>query len=300
MYGYNQDACGVYTPGTQFNVDENKLRELGFSQDDIGVMQYVSRFRGKVSVADLQANGIEYERACKIKYMYDIAIGRVNIESEDDLAKHFRKMFGNHRRIGITDLAVSKVNKVPRWALIGGIKDEVYSCLNSKNLPPEKRLYTVEKVGSRVTVSTDNRIVIPYEYPMKIDGVIEILGKEKQTGRIVMAIDRNYCRLCNRYIIVASLRAPETHHGMVQIICVEGTKLYVYAKTLGIKESVSYSGGTARVYDYGIKANEIIPRVRAVAEAIYQSLCGVYAKYIPANEDFQLLAPIQKDIEIQD
>lgn len=300
MYDYNQEACGVYTPGTQFNIDINKLKELGFNQQDIQTMQYVVRCRGRVTVADLQNNGIEYERACRIKYMFDIVSGRVNIESEDDLARHFRKLFGKHRRIGITDLAISKVTKVPRWALVGGIRDEVYQCLNSENLPPEKRLYLVEKVGQKITVSTKNNLVIPYKYPMKINGVLEVLGKQKETGKVFIAFDRNHCRLCNRYIIVASLRAPEVHHGMIEIICVEGTRLYVYAKTLGVKENVSYSGGTARVYDYGIKANEIQSRVRAVAEGIYQKLLGVYAKQVPANQDFKLLSPVEKAPEIDE
>lgn len=297
---YFDKTCGVYTPGTQFNINIQKLRELGFDPNDIQLLQYITQMGGRVSVADMQARGIEYERAQNVKYMYDIVSGRVNIQSTDDLARHFRKMFGKHKRISISDLAVSKVSKVPRWALVGGIKDDVYSCLNSCNLPQENRLYDVEKVTSRITVSTKNRLVIPYGYTKKIDGVLEVLGREKTSGKIFLSFDRKYCRLCNRYIIVASLRVPETHLGMVEIICVEGTKLYVYAKTLGIKEAVSYSGGTARVYDFGIKANEINARVNRVAKAVYQKLTGVYARYIPANTDFKLLSPIEKAPEIKE
>ena len=300
MYSYGQEASGVYTPGTQFNMDTNKLRELGFNQDDIQLMQYVSSMRGNVTTADLIKNGIEPERAKRVKYMFDIASGRVSIESEDDLSKHFRKLFGQHKRIGIQDLAISKVNKVPRWAVVAGIKDEVYQCLNSANMTPDKKLYTVEKVGARVTCKTKVRPVIPYKYPKKIDGVLEILGIEKNTGLTVIAFDKKHCRLCNRYVIVASLRIPETHLGMVKIVCVEGTKLYVYAKNIGTRENVSYSGGNARVYDYGIRPNEILPRVKAVAENVYKAMCGVYATCIQPNEAFNLLATVEKDVEIEE
>ena len=299
MYGYGQ-ASGVYTPGTQFDLDITRLASLGFNQQEINVMQYVAQCRGRVSTQELVNSGIDYETAQRIKYMYDIASGKISIETEEDLAKHFRKVFGRHRRIGIQDLAVSNVNKVPRWALLGGIKDKVYKCLNSADLPVSNRLYTVEKVAQRVTVGTSNQLAIPYGYPMKIDGVLEILGREKGTGRIILAVDRKYCRLCNRYIIVASLRAPETHHGMIKIICIEGTTIYVYAKTLGIKESVSYAGGTSRVYDYGIKQNEISTRLKEVAERIYASLCGVYATSVPGNEQFQLIAQMDKELVIDE
>ena len=282
------------------NIDMGRLTKLGFTQQDVECMQYMLNMTGRCTAADLQRNGVEYERSLKIKYLYDICCNKVNIETKDDLAKHFRKMFGAHRRIGITDLAISRVTKVPRWALIGGINDPVYKSLNSNQLPVDKRLYTVEKVTSRIIVSTLNPLVIPYGHPKKIDGVIEVLGRDRKTNKIILALDRKHCKLCNRYIIVASLRAPETHHGMVQIICVEGTKLYVYAKTLGIKENVSYSGGTARVYDYGIFASEITPRVKSIAEGIYQKMHGVYAETVPANEDFQLISKEQPEIEIQE
>lgn len=297
-YGEQNNYGGQMPGAQQINIDYNKIKQLRFSDDDIQLMQHMLQCRGRVTTADMQQMGIDYERAQRVKYMFDIASGKISINTKDDLAKHYRRMFGKHRRIGITDLAVSKVTKVPRWAVVAGIKDEVYSCLNSNTIKTSGKLYDVEKVTSRVFVSTKNKLVIPYKYPMKIDNVLEVLGKDSKTGKIYIAFNKKYCRVCNRYIIVAALRPPELHYGMIEMICLEGTKLYIYAKNLGTSDNVTYNGGTARVYDYGIRANEIQGRVKAVAESVYKRLGGVYVEYIPANDTFRLLDPVAKEPEI--
>lgn len=282
------EAVGVYTPYTQLNVDPVMLQSLGFTPEEISTLQYIVSTGGSISRASLMNYGLPYELASRIKYMYDIVTGRVSIESTDDLARHLRKMFGNHRKIGITDLALSKIKKVPRKAVVAGIKDEVFSIYNSSGYKPEERIYDVVDVTSeRIFIKTKRKPVLKYGQQKKIDGVIEIV-EVKPDKKVVVAVNKKYARLCNRFVIVGSLRRPEFHHGLVEIICIEGTKIYIFARSIGTKETVRYSN-TQRVYDYGFLPNEIQPKLIKVASELYPTVCGVYAASYPPNSDYSVI-----------
>lgn len=288
MYRGRSEAVGLYTPQSQFIMSNDRLMKLGFSQDEINVIQNMVLYNQKITLAELQRMGFQYEVAQKLKYLNDIATGVIVIDTKEDLIKHLRKMFGKHRKIGIQDLALSKIHEVPRYAVIAGIQDEVYKVLNSNLYKGEEMLYKVDKVTSRITIETDKPIVLKYGYPKKIEGVLEVLGKTDK-GQTVIALDKRHCKLCNRYIIVASLKRPEFHLGMYEIVCLEGTKVYVYAQNMGTKAQVSYNGGTSRVYDYGYNRLEIPSKLTKIASEIYQSVCGFYAEKYEPNSDFLLI-----------
>lgn len=304
-YGiYNSGAMGIYTPQTQFDFDPAKLIALGFNQAEVQTLQYIIVNGGKLSTNALTLYGIPYEQARKIRYMYDICMGKVQVESTNDLSKHMKKMFGNTRKIGIQDLAVSKINKVPRKAIVAGITDRAFALYNSKQYPMYERLYDVINVtGSRIFIETTRRPVLKFKQAKVVEGVIEIV-ETKIGGKTIVAFDKKYCKLCNRFIVVASLRKPEFHHGMIEVICIEGTKVYVYAQTLGTKENVSYNLGTQRVYDYGFFPNEIDIKLKSSGAELYRHLCGVYATVYPANQDFRILTIEEEedkdDIGIED
>lgn len=300
MYNGIREAVGLYTPQSQFVMSNDRLMKLGFSQQEIQVIQNMLLYNQRVTMAELQKMGFQYEVAQKLKYLSDVATGVIIIETKEDLVKHLRKMFGKHKRIGIQDLALSKINEVPRYAVIAGIKDEVYKVLNSNRYKGNDMLYKVTKLTSRVTIETDKPIVIKYGYPKKIEGILEIVRKTDK-GKTIVSLDKNYCRLCNRYIIVASLKRPEFHLGMFEIICIEGTKVYVYAQNMGTKAQVSYNGGTSRVYDYGYNKLEIPSKLTKVASEIYQNVCGFYDEKYEANSDFEIITKEEKeDYEIQE
>lgn len=293
--GYN--AVGVYTPKNQFDFDVNKLRALGFTLEEINFLGFIVANGGSVSRSELCKNGLTYEQASRIKYMYDIVIGKTSVESTDDLSKHLRKMFGNYRHIGIQDLAVSRISEVPRKAVIAGITDKTFSVYNSAGKPQNERMYNVVGVTKeRIYIETPIKPVLKYKQQKFVDGVIEI--KElKGNGNVVVAVDKKYIRLVNRFVIIASLRRPEFHLGMVEIICIEGTKVYVYAQTMGVRDTVKYNMGTQRVYDYGFFNYEIKPKLLAVATELYKLVCGVYAEKVPANQDFIMISPDKTDAE---
>lgn len=304
-YGmYGNTAMGVYSPQNQFDLDPIKLQSLGFTQEEIQTLQNIVYCGGKTSIQALTQYGLSYEQAKRLRYMYDVCIGKVMIESTDDLCKHLKKMFGGSRKIGIQDLAVSKVKAVPRKAVVAGISDRTFGIYNSSQYPVMERMYDVVDVTTtRIHVETDRKPVLKYKQDKFIDGVVEI-KEVKQNGKLTVAFDKKYCKLLNRFIVVASLRRPEYHLGLLEIICIEGTKVYVYAQTIGVKDTVSYNMSTQRVYAYGFYPNEIQGKLKAVGAGLYKQLCGVYANSIPANQDFRMLTIEEEkdedDIELED
>lgn len=288
------NGVGMYTPETQISLDPDCLAALGFDQSMIEVLKFLIANEGRVTTAKMvNIYGIPYEQARDLKYMYDIVTGRVVIDGELSLIKHLRRMFGKNRRIGINNLALSKVQEVPRMAVVANIKTEPYTIYNSGQYKPEHRLYKVKDVtGGRIIVETKRKPQLKYGTPKKIDGELEIKSVSPK-GIVTIAFDKKVCRLCNRFIIVASLKRPEFHHGLAQIICIEGTKVYVYAQTLAPTKGIQYNMGTQRVYDYGFLKNEIEGKLMRAAAWLYPLICGVVGGLEPANSDFQTL-PIEK------
>lgn len=296
--GYNDmttQGAGIYTPVTQLNFDPQMLQSLGFSIEMIKTLQFIIANEGKVTPMSLANYGIPYEQARDIKYMYDIVTGRVVIDSEIDLIKHLRKMFGKDKRIGINDLALSKIREVPRMAVVAGISVKPYTIYNSKLYKPNDRLYKVVDVSStRITVETTRKPQLKWGTEKKIDGVLEI--KEVKGKLVTIAFDKSVCKLCNRFIIVASLKRPEFHHGLAEIICIEGTKVYVYAQTLKPKDTIKYNYGTQRIYDFGYLKTEINQKLTNAAAILYPMVCGVLGTTYPGNMDF-ITVPVEEQVK---
>lgn len=277
------------------NIDANKLASIGFTQQEIQQLCYVYSNGGKFTTNALQSYGYNYEQAKKLSYMYNICAGKINIDSKEELIKHLRRMFGSNYRIGIQDLAVSRVNSVPRVAIVSNIIDEPYSIWNSNRYRGKEALYKVVDVsGQKITIETPRKPILKYGSAKEIKGVLEIKGV-KQNGNAVITFDKKYCKLCNRFIIVASLRNPEFHLGKYEIICFEGTKVYIYASNMGVKDNVKYSMGTQRVYDYGIFPQEIKAKLDNVTKVMYKHLNGVKAELYGANTDYKVIEPEKTD-----
>lgn len=295
--GGGYGGCGIYTAQSQFNLDENMMLRLKFTKQEIQALKQIFNYFGTVTSAKAQQFGYPPEVAKKLKYMYDIATGNVIIESSDDLSKHFRKMFGAHQRIGIQHLSASKLNRVPRKCILGNIPAGKFEMYNSKHYSPQDWMYDVlEVTGGHITINTAKKPVLKYKESKKQDGVAEIVAVNKD-GTINIEFNRDYARLCNRFIVVASLRRPEYYHAMVEIICIEGTKIYVFAVTMRDSEIPNYKNGSQRVYDYGFFKAEIKRKVMNVASIIYKNLCGVYAQPEEGNTDFEMIKRDVRDDE---
>ena len=293
---------------------------------------------GKFSPAALQSYGYDINSAKRLAYMNKIMQGNVQINSENDMITHVKKMTGvsrdiakqavyrenlsngygaqnysevelvkhlketngRQRKITIQDLSISKITTVPRVALIGGIIDAPYNIWNSKNYSGKDALYRVIDVsGSRITIETSRKPRLEWGKAKELPGILEIKGV-RSNGNAIVSFDKKYCRLCNRFVIVASLKNPEFHLGKYDMICFEGTRVYIFAINMGIKEKIKYNNGNQRIYAYGIMPQDIKGKLDFVAKAMYQELHGVAVNYIEPNSDYSVVSKTQVDEQMED
>ena len=311
----------------------SQLLNLGFSQAEINNFEFIYNNGGKFTPMALQQYGCSLEQAKRLAYMNKIMQGGVNISTENDMISHVKKMTGvnrdiakqavyrenlangygaqnysevelikhlretngKQRRITIQDLAVSKVTAVPRVAVVGGITEPPYDIWNSKNYNGFDAMYRViDATSSKITIETPRKPKLEWGRSKDVPGVLEIKGV-KNNGNAIVVFDRKYCRLCNRFVIVASLRNPEFHLGKYEMICFEGTKVYIYAINMGIKEQLRYNMGNQRIYAFGIMPGDIKGKLDNVAKSMYQQLGGVSVNYIEANETYTVVPKTQVD-----
>lgn len=281
------------------NMNIDYMKSIGFSSEEINALKRVMPIDRQLTTTYLTACGFTPEQARRMHYLYKICIGDVTIDSKEDLSKHLKKLFGAYK-LGIQDLAISNITKVPRVAVIAGIKVEPFTIYNSQNYKGTQMLYQVEHASSKtIIVRTTRKPVIKYKGAKKIPGVIEIkeIGKR---GDVTLAVDKKYARLCNRFIILASFRRPELHHGMYEIICFEGSKIYVYADTMGVRESVKYSSTSQRVYDYGYFPNQINKKLAQVTQVLFARLHGQVCTAESPTKQYYFLDPVRQDYDFED
>lgn len=280
------------------SMDFSILEHLFFTQEEIETLYSLIMDDISFTTNALQQLGIDYEQAQKLLYARRIAQGKVKVENKDDMAKHLRKMFGKHRRISLQDLQTTKILEVPRLAVIAGVKDEVYSIWNTSQYGLENGIYEVTDVSStNITIKTDKKPVIKYKYPKEIEGVLEIKEVD-DNGIVKVSFNKDYIRLINRYIIVGSLKRPEFHNGLVEILCKEGTKVYVFAQTMGTGERVRYRMGTQRVYDYGVNPKDIKSKIMKQTNSMVGMIEGLFINYEEANQDYSIIDR-EKEEEIE-
>lgn len=316
----------------------NALLNMGFTQQEIQAYEYIYVNGGKFSPAALQSYGYDINSAKRLAYMNKIMQGNIQINSENDMITHVKKMTGvsrdmakqavyrenlsngygaqnysevelikhlketngRQRKITIQDLSISKVTTVPRVALVGGIIDAPYNIWNSKNYSGKDALYRVIDVsGSRITIETSRKPRLEWGKAKELPGILEIKGV-RSNGNAIVSFDKKYCRLCNRFVIVASLKNPEFHLGKYDMICFEGTRVYIFAINMGIKEKIKYNNGNQRIYAYGIMTQDIKGKLDSVAKAMYQELHGVAVNYIEPNSDYSVVSKTQVDEQMED
>lgn len=263
--------------------------KLGFAGEEIDILEQCLVGGFRVSVSRLVGMGLSYQDARRINYMYSIVIGKTSIDTPDALSKHLRRMSENNRKVGIYDLPLTKIKVVPRYAVVAGIKDNAFSIFNSNKYSGMDMFYEVVSIyNNKVTVKSKRKPVIKYGQPKKIDGVLEI--KELlDDGSILVIFEDYFVRLLNRFIIVASLRRPHEHHGLIEIICAEGTRVYVYAQTLPFN-NMTINRSTQRVYDYGVLSRDINDKIYNSLQVVYNSVYGVYYSWEEGNSIYNLEA----------
>lgn len=273
------------------------LMLLGFNGEQITEAEYLLANGINGSVRNLTGVlGYDYGQASRISQLMEMMAGRMRMDTDEDLARHLRKINGGTGRVGINNLLVSTIREVPSFAVIAGIRDRAFGIYNSNNYPTYERLYDVVKVtNSRIHVETDRRPILKYGEPKLVEGVIEILDDSREN--IILAVNKDYATLCNRFIVVASLRRPQFHMGMVEIICREGTRVYVYARDIGTKTVLGYSMVTQRIYAYGTMAGDVKEKLMLSYMNLYRHLGGGFIIHHEANQDFSPVTLREADVK---
>lgn len=271
------------------SINPDSLVQAGFTQPEIQAFKFVYSNNGKFTLNALQSYGYTYEQAKRLHYMYRICTGQVQIESQDQMSRHLKTMFGSSHKMNISDLAISKITNVPRVAVVSNIDQEPYSIWNSTNYSGNKALYKViDATAGHITVETEIKPKLKFGQAKKIPGVLEIKGI-KANGNVVVTFNSEYATLCNRFIIVASFKNPEKHLGKWEIMCYEGRKIYIYALNMGTRDKVSYSQGNQRVYAYGLYPSDIKRKLDKVASDMYIYVKGVTYNYIPPTVRYNVI-----------
>ncbi len=308
-YGFTQQDINILTQSYNYfgKVTGNTLTQLGCSYEQARKIMYAnSIYTGKVKLDSVQAikkhymivYGCSPEEANKLAYSYSLNSG--NVKSKEDLVNHLKKINKNEMKLTINDLMPSKVVDVPRVAVVNGIKQEPFTIWNSGQYKGMEALYKVINVsGQNITIETSRKPLIARGASMKIDGVLSILGV-KQDGKAVVTFNKDYCRLCNRFVILASLRNPEFHLGKYEIIAKDGTKVYVFASNMGIKESVNYRAGNQRVYTYGIMPSDIKTKLDKMAGAINSYVGGMSHSYSQPNSEYRVVPKVHIETQPED
>ncbi len=297
-----------------------QLNKLGFTIEEMNAYNSLLLNCGKVTPQLMSRAGIPYQMAQHIKYMADILSGKVGVSSEDDLVAHFKKMKLTDRKIGIYDLIASRDLKMKRKCLIAGLpKGTPFALYNSgkknttfnivdvsgsnftiiSDIVPKlpyghsKKLYRVMEKSTRRYKYYEDASKIPDEYKeenlYEIKCVAEIL--ETNGEKVAVKVYRDYARMCGRFIIVGSLRCPDNHLGMVKIITLDGSRVYVFAKQTGWNEKEKYSIAKERIYDYGFDVRQIYEKLTRIGSVIYSKVGGVYGVQEPANVEFLNIEP---------
>lgn len=295
--GYKEQAEGLYQQGgidysspPDFNV--KKLMGLGFSYADIQTCQRLFQQGAKFTTSFLQQFcGYDYETAQRLRYLYDIAQGKIEIETDDELCKHLKKMFGNRRRVSIADLPPSNITEVPKLCLIAEVTDPLFYCYNSGLYEMNKRFYKViQATPTKTVIRTHRKPEIKFRGAKETEGVAKILSETPNPdGTIDVQFEPKYTRLCNRYLILVSTKRPEFHLGGYEHIVVDGSKVYVFGRTLPAKWDLKYKAAQERVLDCGVFPDELNQRIYRAAQMVHKRLAGVKVNKLEPTSVFDLL-----------
>lgn len=205
------------------------------------------------------------------------------------LARHFtymRNNFGFSSNTGNSieirsnrDLPQSMVTEVVELAEISGIEDEAFSIYNSDRYEDNSRYLKVKKRGNTVQLEPKRLPVLKYGNKPKIDGIIEVRKDEYSNfgeDSYTLYINNKFVKLLNTFVICVSVRMPDSHLGMIDIVTDNGSRIYVYATEWTAKNrrlstsSNEYNSNQSRIVDYGYTNKQLEDKLASVATKIFK------------------------------
>ncbi|GHU92647.1 hypothetical protein FACS1894208_00160 [Clostridia bacterium] len=291
--GYDTPAPGIYTPnGIDYSsppdFDCRRLTGLGFSTREIYECKRLFNNNVKFSMAILQQM-YDYETAARLKYLYDIAQGKHEINTDDELCRHLKKLHGNKRRVTIADIPPSLITEVPKLCVIGNVTDKLFGIYNSGLYPLDSRFYRViQATSAKTVIRTSRRPEIKFRGATTVEGVASILSQNAD-GTIDVQFNPEYTRLCSRFIVLVSVKFPEFHLGCYETIAVDGSRVYTFGRILPAKWDLKYKAAQERVLSGGVLPKEINAKIADGAKKVHKLLSGVKTRYIAPTMVYELL-----------
>ena len=318
-------------------VDFNRMIQLGFEPVVMQTREMILNAFGKLTTGNFdKACVYDYKLRQDILYADKIMKGIVPVETKEDIKKHLLKMkFAP--KTGIYDLANSLTSpKNELKAIIKGLpvnKDCIFSiyntpkdtCITLDNISPKYATFYSERYMQvrndqsrelyRVKDMMNNRFKFYYHESdiestvksntdlYKVEKVAEMLGITTIGGKKVVQIrlHHDFYRILGRYMIVASLKAPDNHLGGYELLSLGGTSVYVFARQVkfGQKADVKFSTGAERVYCIDCSEANLKKNLLTVAMQIKQKIRSVYEEEIPATLEFKTLEPYDPNVSEQ-
>lgn len=211
------------------------------------------------------------------------------------LARHFTYMRNNFNQSnGIEvrsnrDLPQSMITDVVELAEIEGIEDEDFSIYNSDRYEDNSRYLKVKRKGNVVQLEPKRLPVLKYGKQPKIDGVIELRKDEYSDfgeDSYTLFVNHKFVKLLNTFVICISVRMPDSHLGMIDIVTENGSRIYVYAtewtaKNRRLKASSNeYNSNQARIVDYGYTNKQLEDKLASVATKVFDKYNKKLSLYI--------------------
>lgn len=334
MYDYPAQTQMVDPFGSDI-VDASRMLELGFEPIVLETRTMILQMYGKLSSKGFQECGVYNARLKQdVLYADKIIRGLIPIENKVDLKKHLQKMnFG--QKLSIADLATSITPNNVLLSVIKGLPEKsIFGIYNTNEgescqvdtITPKymtilsekyykltarqsKKLYRVKDlIHKRVkyynAYEDIEKFILNNSQEYEITRVAEILHVQTVGAQRLVSVNihRDYCRLLGRYMIVASMRAPDLHLGAYELLTLGGSTVYVFARQVQFNKTanIKYSTGSERVYYIGTDESELEERLIAITNQVKQKVKGVYAEEIPATAQFVTIEPWKADEKEED
>lgn len=300
-----------------FNLDAPLLRSLGFLDIEVRILNdCVNMFglatRNRLASPPFCVNS--YTNISRLMYAYQISMGKVAVDSDNPewLAKHFKKMYSFTQQpdsFSLYDIPHSEISIVPRTAVVAGLPSGNFQVLNSCRYPKQSSTYKVKGIAQEwVTIYSFRKMGVGHQDRLTesienrtwgIPGILKVesVGSFADKKPWIISIHKSRCRLCNRFIIVATTRKSEAgyhaHHGGYLLITDSGHIIRVYAKSLDLdaygnpKDKAPKSTRDTVVLSYGFFSEEVEPKLSAAWEAITRKFNIVYSKKMPSLVEFE-------------
>lgn len=304
----------------QFSLDWDKMVKLGFNIDELNLLNDAVGYYGVLSTQKLAQPPFMIQNSIlinRVMYAYNICMGRTFIDEDSpiSLSKHLKKlakMQGSYSNFSCANIKHRRIDKIPRTALVAGIPEGSFSVLNSKQWGLMDGTYEVVSIAKEwVTIKSDKPMSVTYQDRLTksytnrewgIPGILHVeeVGSRAENKPWVIRIHKKYCRLRNKFLIIATTRkivpGITKHLGGYQLVLADGTILFVYAKLNdhdsygNPKDTIPNTNNDTVVIDYGSYEQEIGNKLNKAIQEIEKLSMIVYCDELQYKDSFKILS----------